>query len=101
MDELDIVALLVLSVLAVAALVALLVLGALPGKIAARRGHPQADAVRVCGWLGVLTMGLLWPLAVVWAYYRPGQAVAPAAAEAGPGKTERSPEVMASLARLE
>ncbi len=43
-------------------------LGALPGKIAAKRGHPQVDAIRVAGWIGILTMGVFWPLALVWAY---------------------------------
>lgn len=46
-------------------------LGPLPGKIASTRGHPQADAVRVLGWIGVLTLGLAWPAALIWAYYRP------------------------------
>lgn len=46
-------------------------LGALPGRIAADRGHPQADAIRVTGWLGLLTMGLFFPIALIWAYTRP------------------------------
>ena len=49
-------------------LVLAFVLGSLPGKIADGRGHPQADAIRVAGWLGLLTMGLLWPFALIWAY---------------------------------
>jgi hypothetical protein len=43
-------------------------LGGLPGRIAAWRGHPNADAVRVAGWLGVLSLGTLWPLALIWAF---------------------------------
>ena len=43
-------------------------LGALPGKIAASRSHPYTDAVRVSGWLGLLTLGILWPLALIWSY---------------------------------
>ncbi|MEK6248835.1 MAG: DUF3302 domain-containing protein [Planctomycetales bacterium] len=35
------------------------------------RNHPQADAISVCGWWGVLTMGLLLPLAYIWAYTNP------------------------------
>ncbi len=45
-------------------------LGALPGRIARKRGHPQADAITACGWLGLITLGLLWPIAFVWAYTR-------------------------------
>lgn len=44
-------------------------LAALPGRIAAARHHPQADAVSVCGWLGLPT-GILWIAAMVWAFWR-------------------------------
>ena len=44
----------------------------LPGKIAQKRNHPQAEAILVAGWLGLLmTMGVLWAFAVVWAYTKP------------------------------
>ena len=26
----------------------------------------------MAGWLGLLTLGLLWPVALIWAYTRPG-----------------------------
>jgi hypothetical protein len=42
-------------------------LGGLPGAIARARNHPQADAVAICGWMGILTL-VLWPLAMIWAY---------------------------------
>lgn len=42
-------------------------LAALPGRIAAARGHPRTEAVRVCGWLGLLT-GIGWVVAMVWAF---------------------------------
>ena len=31
-------------------------LGSYPGKVARRRGHPQADAINVLGWLGPLAL---------------------------------------------
>ena len=68
---LEIFALIVLLVLAAAAIVCWVVLGMLPGRIARQRNHPQADAINVCGWWGVLTMGLLCPLAYIWAYTNP------------------------------
>ena len=37
-------------------------LGGLPGAIARARHHPQADAINICGWLGIITL-VLWPLA--------------------------------------
>jgi hypothetical protein len=35
-----------------------------PGKVAHRRGHPQAEAINVAGWLGLLADFDLveWPL---------------------------------------
>ena len=68
---LDVMALIILVVLAVVAVVIAVVLWALPGRIATKREHPQSDAIRVCGRLGLLTLGLGWPLALVWAYTRP------------------------------
>lgn len=47
-------------------------LGGLPGQIARARNHPQADAISICGWMGILTL-VLWPLALVWAYLKPKQ----------------------------
>jgi hypothetical protein len=47
-------------------------LGRLPGAIARARNHPQADAIRVCGWMGIITL-VLWPLALIWAYVAPNR----------------------------
>ena len=68
---LDIFALIVLLVLFAAALVAWALLGMMPGRIARDRKHPQSDAIAVCGWLGALTLGILSPLAYIWAFTRP------------------------------
>ena len=69
---LDIFALIVLIALLAAAVAVWVILGMLPGRIARARNHPQADAINVCGWWGVLTMGILCPLAFIWAYTNPG-----------------------------
>ncbi len=71
MTGLDIFALIVLIVLLVAVIAIWAILGMLPGKIARSRNHPQADAINMCGWWGVLTMGILMPLAFIWAYAKP------------------------------
>lgn len=56
-------------------------LGSLPGKKAAERQHPQAEAINVLGWLGLLFGGVGWIAACVWAHMKPVFApVAPAAA---------------------
>ncbi len=61
-------ALFVLIVLALTAVGVWLFLAVAPGRIADGRGHPKADAVRVCGYWGALTLGILMPLAFIWAY---------------------------------
>ena len=70
---LDIFALVVMGVLLTVVIVLVVKLGPLPGKIATRRGHPQADAINVLGWIGVITFGLAWPFALIWAYTRSGE----------------------------
>jgi hypothetical protein len=42
----------------------------LPGKIARRRGHPQAEAISICSLLGLIVFPF-WMVALVWAYMRP------------------------------
>ena len=71
MTGLDIFALIVLVVLILCGLGGWALLGLYPGKIARERNHPQADAINACGWWGALTMGLLTPLAFIWAYTNP------------------------------
>jgi hypothetical protein len=72
MTGLDYFTFVVLAVLIGAGLYLAFILGGLPGKIAAQREHPQTDAIRVAGWFGLLTLGILWPLALIWAYTKPG-----------------------------
>jgi type VI protein secretion system component VasK len=70
---LDIFVFIVMAVLLAAIAFIAVKLGALPGKIARSRNHPQAEAINVCAWLGLITLGLAWPIALVWAYTRPAQ----------------------------
>ena len=70
MGPLDVFTFIVLAVLLGVGIFAAFRLGALPGQIATRRGHPQADAIRVAGWVGLVTLGLLWPVALIWAHTR-------------------------------
>ena len=65
-------ALVVLLVLAATAVSGWILLGFMPGRIARSRNHPQADAISVCGWWGLVTMGVLLPVAYIWAYTNPG-----------------------------
>ena len=71
MTGLDLFALFVLLILFATAIAAWVILGMLPGRIARTRNHPQTEAINICGWVGALTMGILSPLAYVWAYTKP------------------------------
>jgi hypothetical protein len=75
MTGLDVFALVVLAVLALAAAGVWVLLGMMPGRIARQRHHPQADAISICGWWGVITLGLLLPIAWIWAYTNPSATV--------------------------
>lgn len=68
MDALNIFALIVLLVLLLAGVGIWIFLAMWPGRIAHERNHPKAEAVAVCGYWGALTLGLLMPLAFIWAY---------------------------------
>lgn len=46
-------------------------LAALPGQTATERGHPQAEAIKVLGWIGLLLGVAPWLVALVWAYMKP------------------------------
>ena len=70
---LDIFALVVFAVLITVVIWLVVILGPIPGNIAKNRGHPQADAIKALGWIGVITLGLAWPFALVWAYTRSGE----------------------------
>lgn len=68
---LDIFALIVMAVLVAVVIWLVVLLGSLPGKIADERGHRQADAIRALGWIGIITLGAGWLVAIVWAYTKP------------------------------
>ncbi len=68
---LDILTFVVFAILIAAAIFVIVKLGGLPGKLARQRSHPQADAINVAGWLGLFTVGVVWVLAMVWAFMKP------------------------------
>ena len=78
----DVFAFVVFGILFLAIVIAIVGLGSLPGNIARRRGHPQADAITAAGWIGIASLGIFWPIAFVWAFLRPANnAVAQASRE--------------------
>jgi len=70
---LDIFALVVIALLIAVVIWLVVLLGSMPGKIARERNHPQADAVTALGWIGIITLGASWLVAIVWAYYIPAE----------------------------
>ena len=71
---LDIFALVVIAILIALVIWLVVLLGNMPGDIARKRQHPQAEAISALGWIGLITMGLGWFIAIVWAYHKPGAA---------------------------
>lgn len=67
----DYFALVVLIILIAFVFAAWVLLAMWPGQIARKRNHPQAEAINVMGWWGAITMGILSPIAWVWAYTNP------------------------------
>jgi len=48
-------------------------LGSLPGRVAAERGHPKVDAIKIGGW-ATMVFGIVgWPWVLMWAYSHPSQ----------------------------
>ena len=68
---LDIFALVVIALLIGVVIWLVVLLGNMPGDIARKRNHPQSAAISALGWIGIITMGVGWFIAMVWAYYKP------------------------------
>ncbi len=61
----------ILVLLVLIGILIFLKLAAMPGKTAIERGHPQAEAINVLGWVGLLLGVAPWLVALVWAYTKP------------------------------
>ena len=57
-----------LLVAIVALFYVLIQIGGLPGKIAERRNHPRAEAVKIVGWIGLFTV-VPWIHAIIWSIH--------------------------------
>ena len=67
----DIMAWIVLVIAPVIAISVFWLVHILPEKIAEKRHHPQAPAIKTLCLLSLFFGGLLWPLAWLWAYSQP------------------------------
>ena len=70
---LDIFALVVIALLIAVVIWLVVLLGNMPGNVARKHDHPQVAAITALGWIGIITMGMGWFIAMVWAYYIPGK----------------------------
>ncbi len=52
----------------IAAVLTYIWIAGLPGRIALARGHPEAEAVKIMGWAGLLPTILPWIQAFIWAF---------------------------------
>ena len=68
---LDIFSLIVIALLLGFVIWLVVFLGNIPGDIARKRNHPQSEAISALGWIGLITMGIGWFVAIVWAYHKP------------------------------
>lgn len=67
MSGIDYFAWLVFILIVISAVAAFVLLAQLPGNTARERNHPQAEAINIASWLGLLlTLGVVWVLAMVW-----------------------------------
>ena len=70
MTVFDYVAFAAMAIVFVAMIWLLIYVGDLPANVAKERNHPQVAAIRAMAWFGLLfTGGVVWILAIVWAYY--------------------------------
>lgn len=67
LDIWDYLTFLVLMLCGISFMIVLFWLAGLPGKIAIERKHPEAEAVKLMGWAGFVTV-LPWIQAFIWAY---------------------------------
>ncbi len=61
----------ILVVLVLLVILIYMTLAKIPGETARERGHPQAEAINVLGWIGLLLGLAPWVVALVWAYMKP------------------------------
>jgi hypothetical protein len=67
LDFWDYVTFAALAILGAGFVTTLVLVAGLPGRIAIARGHPDAEAVNIMGWAGLLPV-LPWIQAFIWAF---------------------------------
>lgn len=94
MDSLTWVSLGLLFFVIVLIVYTIVVLHTLPGKIARKRDHPQAESIEICSLMGLIVFPF-WMVAMVWANFRPPPMMIP-----GSGQEKDAPDGGAPLNAL-
>lgn len=63
---LDMFALIVLIVIVATTIFIFVTIGRIPGDIARKAEHPQAEAINLLAWFGLLAGGVGWAAALIW-----------------------------------
>lgn len=69
----DIMAWVVICIVPVVGAVVFWKIHVIPEEIAKKRNHPQADSIHIMCLLSLVMGGMLWPVALIWAYSNPHQ----------------------------
>jgi hypothetical protein len=70
MNAFDYIAFVAMAAVFVGLVYIVILLGDLPANVAQERNHPQVAAIRAMAWLGLLfTGGVVYIIALVWAFY--------------------------------
>jgi hypothetical protein len=67
----DVVVWIVVIIVPVVGIAVFWILHVWPEKVAERKNHPQASAIQALCLMSLVFGGLLWPLAMLWAYMKP------------------------------
>src|SRR5262245_10350747 len=113
MDTYDIIAFVLFGAILAVSVQVVVTLGTLPGQVAKTRDHPQTAAINIASWVGIATlvlgavvggtdaisfilMGILWPVALVWAFQKPIAAGPPLAVPQPEGHNRQGGREVAS-----
>lgn len=64
----DYITFITVALVGVSFIIAFVWLAGLPGRIAIARQHPEAEAVKLLGWAGILPTIYPWIQALIWAF---------------------------------
>jgi hypothetical protein len=100
MDMLSIVAL-VLLIFMIGLIISLIwFLGGMPGRVAASRNHPNAQAIQVGGWASLFCGVVIWPIVLMWAYSEPARQASATDGENDANMHQQLTDLQVKVARL-